>query len=520
MKKFVARFASLVTGVLSGFDRLVFRGLLPMLHAQMGMFTFLTRTGVPLLDFKAYVETTTARVKAAALAEARHGRRPVRYLESSGTDKEALARTLHQEHPVEDGLICILTALEPCMTFEYHRSQDHSERGLRLRTSKCLHLYKYWLHPQFGFMSARLQTWFPFNIQVCMNGREWLARRLASEGLLDGVIRNDNCFPRVGDPERAQILMDEQLATEWPRVLDGIAAELNPLHATIFEAWPQRYYWTAYQTEWATDVLFKDPRSLAGIYPALVRHAMTHFQSPDVMRFLGRKAHGNFTGELITSFKDRAEGVRVKHWARGNSIKMYDKAGSVLRVETTIAQPAEFKVYRPSKEDSGDPTLRWLPMRKGVADLHRRAQVSQRANEAYLDALDAVNDDTPLATVLDRVSSHTTWNERRVRALRIGDPDDLALLRAVSRGEFALSGFRNRDLRTLLYPKTVDTTVANIRRLSARVSRLLRLLRAHGIIHKVPKSHRYRLTDAGRLLTAGLFAARASTIKQLLREAA
>jgi hypothetical protein len=519
MKKFVARFASVVTGVLSGFDRLVFRGLLPVLHARLGMFSFLTRAGVRLLDYKSYVETTTERVKTAALAEARNAGRPIRYLESSATDKEALARTLLEEHPIDDGLICVLTAVEPCMTFEYHRSQDHGERGLRLRTGKCLHLYKYWRHPQFGFMSARLQTWFPFNIQVCMNGREWLGRQLASEGLTD-VIRNDNCFPRLGDPERAQSLMDEQLATDWPRSLDAIATELNPLHAPIFEAWPQAYYWTAYQTEWATDVLFTDPRSLAGIYPALVRHAMTHFQSPDVMRFLSRKAHGNYTGELVTSFRDRAEGVRVKHWARGNSIKMYDKAGSVLRVETSIAQPDEFKVYRPRQDDSENPTHQWLPMRKGVADLHRRAQVSQRANDAYLDALAAVDDDTPLAEVLDRVSRHTTLNGRRVRALRVGDAGDLALLKAVSRGEFALAGFRNRDLRTLLYPRNPNATVKDIRRLSARVSRLLRMLRAHGVIHKVPKSHRYRLGPAGRLLTAGLFAARAATLKQLLREAA
>ncbi len=519
MKKFISRFASLVTAVLCGFDRLVFRGSLLSLRRDGAMFTFLTRAGVRLLDFKDFVVATSNRIKAAALAEAADNGRPVHYLESSATDKESLARAVLEQHPVGDGLICMLKAVEPCVTFEYHRSADRSERGLRLRTGKCLHLYKYWLHPEFGFINARLQTWFPFNIQVCMNGREWLARRLIREGLTD-FKRNDNCFVWLADPERAQRLMDEQLTTDWPHALDAIAAALNPLHATIFEPWPQSYYWTAYQTEWASDVLFKDPASLAGIYPALVRHAMAHFQSPDVMRFLARKAHGNFSGQLVTSFKDRAEGVRVKHWANGNSIKMYDKAGSVLRVETTIAKPADFKVYRPRQHDPDQRTFQWLPMRKGVADLHRRAQVSQRANETYLDALAAVDDDAPLADVLDRVSRHTLLNGRRVRSLRVGDPGDLALLRAVSRGEFAIAGFRNRDLRQLLNPTKADASPGDIRRLSARVTRLLRILRAHGIIHKVSKSHRYRLSPAGRLLTAGLFAARSATLKQLLREAA
>ena len=76
--------------------------------------------------------------------------------------------------------------------------------------------------------------------------------------------------------------------------------------------------WSAYQTEWATDVMFRDPSALAALYPALVKQATHHFASPDVMRFLGRKVHGNFTGELTGSFKRRPEGVRVKHCLNGN----------------------------------------------------------------------------------------------------------------------------------------------------------------------------------------------------------
>src|ERR1044071_9488595 len=177
----------------------------------------------------------------------------------------------------------------------------------------------------------------------------------------------------------------------WPPTS---CSEIYPLHKKIFRASPMDYYWTAYQTELATDVLFRDPKSLAGIYPQLVRYAMNAFKSPDVMRFLAQKTPGNFTGEIVSSFKDRAEGVRIKHWLRGNSIKMYDKAGSVFRVETTIGDPTDFKVLRP-RQDDPDGNLEWLPLRKGVADLHRRAQVSQRSNHTYLNALAAVGDTTP-----------------------------------------------------------------------------------------------------------------------------
>ncbi len=519
MERFVARYRSFVTAVLSGFDRLVFRGHLPRLLRQGGMFLFLEDSGVRLLDFKDFVLATTESLKKASLAEARKLDRPVRYLDSPVVDKEEFARKLLAEYPVEQGLICVLTALEPCMSFEYHRSANRDERGLRLRPSKCLHLYKYFLHPRFGFMNARIQTWFPFNVQVCMNGREWLARQLEREGRSD-FKRADNCFTWLGKPDLAQRRMNQQLTTDWPRALDGMALALNPLHSAIFKHSPMDYYWFAYQTEWATDVMFKDPRTLADIYPLLVRHATHHFQSPDVMRFLAQKApHWNFTGELVTSFKNRAEGVRVKHWVRGNSLKMYDKAGSVLRVETTIAQTRDFKVLRPYPDDS-DGKLAWRPLRKGVADLQRRAHVSQRSNDAYLDALAAVDDTTPCSKLFDEVSCPVLHHDRRVRALRLGDRDDLALFQAVSRGEFATAGFRNRDLRQLLHPGAANASPKEIRRLAARISYRLRLLRAHGVIRKVPKTHRYRLTTRGQLLTAALFAARHANIKALVAMAA
>lgn len=517
MKRFVARFDSLITGVLSGFDRLVLRGTLPPLMWDRGMHTFLSKAGVRLLDFKDLALRTSENVKEAALAEAKQGQRPIRYLQSATTSKEDLARTLLAEYPTEHGVVCVLSAVEPCMSFEYHRSKDEGERGLILQPRKCLHLYQYRLHPVFGFMSARIQTWFPFNVQICLNGREWLGRQLVEAGV--AYKRHDNCFPWVEDVGRAQQFLDDQLKTDWPKALTEIARLLNPLHGQIFEAWPMDYYWTGYQTEWATDVLFRDPASLGRLYPALVRLAVEHFQSPDVMRFLGRKAHGNFIGEIITSFKDRAEGVRVKHWANGNSVKMYDKAASILRVETTIGNAAGFTVLRPPHDDpKGE--LDWRPLRKGVADLHRRAELSQRSNDNYLDALSVVDDSTPLGTLLDAVAAPTTWRDKRVRGLRTGDPGDVALLAAVSRGEFVTAGFRNRDIRLLLHPESADASPAEIRRLAARVGRQLRMLRAHGIVQKIQKTHRYQLTPKGKMLTAALTAARSATLKILLRDAA
>lgn len=254
MKRFLARFASKITGVVSGLDRLVVRGHLLRLIQPGGMLAFLCRNQVRLLDFGKYAEAVTARVKEASLAEARARRRPVRYLSSSGVSKEDTARRMLAEHPVREGLIGVLSAVEPCRSFEYHRSPDPEQRGLRLVTRKCLYLYHYYRHPQLGFLHARIQTWFPFSIQICLNGREWLHRQLLHAGQ-GNFVKRDNCFVRLGDVARAQELLEEQLRVNWPTLLDRIAGWLNPLHPEIFRVDPSayRYFWSVHQSEWATD---------------------------------------------------------------------------------------------------------------------------------------------------------------------------------------------------------------------------------------------------------------------------
>lgn len=515
MKTFLARFGSAITSVLSGFDRLVLRGTLQSLMRTNGLQWFLQDGGVHPLQFKQYAQEITTRLRQASLREAEKAGRPVEYLEAASIDKEARARELLEQHPIQRGLICAFTVLEPCWTFEYHRSAQMKERSFRPRSGKCLHIYKYMLHPKFGFMNARIQTWFPFNVQVCLNGREWLARQLQARG--SRFERFDNCFTWLEDPELAQRLMDGQLDTNWRRFLDPLAAQLNPLHSEIFKTSPMTYYWTGYQTEWATDLTFQDRDSLVQLYPRLVRHSLEHFKSPDIMRFLGRKPHGNFTGDVVTRYKDRSDGLRVKHSLRTNSVKMYNKAPNLLRVEATLNDPTDFKVYRPPHDDPEAP-LKWQPLRKSVADLHRRAQVSQRANERYLDGLAVVDNPATCSEIFDAVSRRASLGGRPVRALRLGDAADLALLDAIRRGEFVISGFRNRDIRHQLHPGSDDGPDTERRRLSNRVSRLFRILRAHGIIQKVPKTHRYLITPRGRLLCTALAATRAASVQQLLAE--
>ena len=359
---------------------------------------------------------------------------------------------------------------------------------------------------------------FPFTIQIWINGREWLHRRFLEEGVR-GYVKEENCFTRLRNVEQAQEIFDGMLETSWQSALDEIAQRINPIHGEIFATAPQSYYWSLFQSEWAVDVLFKDPEYLQSLFSGLARHAITQMSCADVLRFLGRKADGRFRGEILGDFKSRAEGLRVKHWIDGNSIKAYVRGhGHVLRGEFTMNHPDGFKVYRPKHGAEGE-SYAWQPLRKGVADLYRRAQVSDQAVGRYFDGLAAAQQETPLSELLSDLCRHVRWHGRRFRALSPLGEKDARLLEVVNRGEFAANGFRNRDLATRLDLGPAHNQQERRRR-SAKVTRALALLRAHGLIRKVPGTHRYVVTTQGKLKITAALAARQASVAKLVAVAA
>jgi hypothetical protein len=520
MVEFVRRHAALVTGVISGFDRLRFRGTWRRVATAAGLGSFLRYLGVLLKDAGQWMTERTEELKKASLAIAEREGRPVRYVSDPSARKEEIAREIAERDGIGQGLVCVLTAVEPCCSFDIHRNRAKKKLELVSRWRKCLHLYHYYMHPQLGLMHMRLQTWLPFNLWCCINGREWLARQLEEQKI--GYRKRENCLVAVEDLQRAQELADSQVRTDWAGMLEPIAARVHPLQGEMFADYPMNYYWSCQDSEWASDILFKSPEALAGLYPQLIRHGMQQLSCEQVMRFLGRKVptvggpYGTFAGEVVSDLKRRPEGLRLKHYVNGNSVKMYDKQGSVLRIETTIIQPRDFKVFRGTEAEPQK--KQWRKLRKGVADLQRRAEVSQASNDRYAAALATAHCSKPLKDLAAGVCRRTRQDGRTVRALNPMGCDDAALLETVNRGEFAINGFRNRDVRGYLYANPTTDAKEQARR-SAAVGRKLRLLRAHGLIKKVPKTHRYVLTDRGQEIIATLLAARSADVETLLKAA-
>ncbi len=377
---FIKRYPADVTGVLHGWDRLRVQGTLRTLYYGPVMERYLSKAGVLWKDYKRYLTGITQRVCQAAKAWAEREHRPMTYLPSVKTDKEQEARRAQRQRPVRQGLVAVLSCVEPCRTWFARGNRQTRQLELKVQWGKCLHLYYYYIHAELGWLSVRLQTWFPFLIQICLNGREWLAR----------------------------------------------------------------------QSEYACNVTFRSRAALRRIYPTLVRHTVTNLSCEQVLQYMRGPSRARKSDVVHGDLRRGPDGLRLKHWVNRNSLKAYDKESN-LRGELTMNDPRDFKVWR-AAENQPKGKRQWRILRRGLADLYRRAQVSRAGVDRYLAALAAVADSTPLAQEAAAVCCPTRRQGRRCRALNPFGEADAQLLLAVNRGEFAANGLRNRDLRALLYP--------------------------------------------------------------------
>jgi hypothetical protein len=506
VETFLKVHAADITGKVETFDRLIFKGHLTALFPAGAFTRFLHSQGVLLKDFKKFVERVTQTVMDDAKALAAQTQRPYQYLaaphtQRTGPSKEDLARAIAARDGITEGLIAVFSTLEPCLSFRVRGNHATHRLEVVRERRKCLYLYFYLIDREFGFMHVRLQTWFPFEIQVYVNGREWLARQLDRRGV--AYTRYANTFTQIADLVPVPRLCRRFAHRNWPKLLNAFARRVNPVLGPIARAGFGGYYWCVDQAEYATDLMFTSRAALAAIYPDIRRMAITAFGAADVLRFLGRKLHGNFRGGVSLEMRHRPEGWCVKYRMKRNSLKIYDKA-SVLRVETTINNPREFRVLREVRTGRRV-SLRWLPLGKAVSYLWRFAEVGQQANHRYLAALAQAPLQGDAVAELDGVCRSRIVNGKRVARLNPVSAETGELFHAVLKGEHQINGFRNRDLQRHLYPAR-PVSPEEARRRTIRVSRVIAKLRGHGLLAKMPRSRLYRVTARGvRVMSAAVF---------------
>jgi len=388
---FIQKHQKDVMGILHSFDRLRLQGSLRYLYCTDVFKEYLSKAKVLYKDFKGFATGLTNEICQSAQSLAQSLKRPFIYLSSSAISKEEEARKLAQRNRIKEGLVAIFRCVEPCRTYKMRGNYQTKMLEPHLELGKCMHLYFYVQDQRFGLLHLRLQTWFPFLIHICLNGHDWLARQMDEKGLR--YRKADNKFTWIENFEAAQELADAQLSTDWVALCEQLRRSYHPLHEKIGRPLNGlSYYWTAPQSEFASDILFRSQSVLDRLFPRLILHAMLNFGCDQVMRFFGRKLQGNFGGDVVSDLRRRSEGVRIKHWLNENSVKLYNCL-NVLRQETTIHNPKDLKVYR-AAETQPDGPLAWRVLRQNVADIYRRAEISRAANERYLTALAAANTTT------------------------------------------------------------------------------------------------------------------------------
>ncbi len=486
-----------ILGVLEGPDRIIIKGYLTPLFGDGSFKAYLSRRGILLKNAKGFLNAETEEICAAAKQMAQKQNRRFVPLEGAHThksseSKEDLARKIAKEDGITEGLVCILQAMEVGQSFVVGGNhQTHLLEAVK-KKRLCRHLYFYFIDPEFGWMHVRIQTWAPYSLQIYLNGREWLCRQLEAAGI--AFERSGNKILWVEDCAKAQKIFSKLMRRRWPSVLDRFAAKINPLMPKLRTTGIKTYHWVMDQSEHATDIMFKSAPYLERLVNDLITASMIALGSKDVYRFLDRKPNGNFKGEVIIDVKRRAEGARLKFQIKRNSTKIYNHL-NVLRVETTINNPRDFKVWSRTRGQKTGPR-RWCPMGKSVAHFYRMGQVGRGANHRVLDAFATLPLTGKAMNDLNSLCRPHRVKGRRIARFNPVDTATVLLFTAIVAGEFLIRGFRNRELQAKLYAPTSNK--AEARRRTHRTSRLIAKLRAHGLIARVPRTRLYRITPKGQ----------------------
>lgn len=482
------RYADQIRGVLSCFDRVVITGTLPEICHAAAMSKYLTVQGVRLFDYTQWAEPLREEIRERAESLAAESGLAIEFIRRKNFRKEDRIQEVLRKRGSHPGLVHIFSAMETCSAYKPWHDKTTGKTSMRGTEGKCLHYYFYFIDPDWGLCYLRVPTWAPFRLQFYFNGHNWLASQLSRRGISHHLV--DNVFVDIGDFAVAQELADSWQTYPLHHGLDQICRWLCPV-ASRFKG---GYHWSLMQVEYATDIVFERSEDLRPLYEALVRTAIHTVKPGHVATFLGRKLDERYEGEIGNDFHTRIEGTCIKHHMGNSSIKMYDKLGRVLRIETTSNDVTFFKHYRRVEHRDGTWEMKTAPVKKSIYSMPDVADLMRAANQRYLEFLSALDDPTVGIKDLDRISRPNSDGQRTYRGFNLFTDEDRTVFEAILRGEFNLSGFQSRHLQDLLPGKT-----------PSQVWRILKRLRTHGLIKRVGRTYKYYVTRLGqRVISAAL----------------
>jgi hypothetical protein len=245
------------------------------------------------------------------------------------------------------------------------------------------------------------------------------------------------------------------------------------------------------QVEYSTDLIFRCQATLKPLYEQLSRQAVLAVKAEQVANFLGKKITPQLAQEIGSRFATRIEGTCIKHRFGKTGVKIYDKFGRVLRLETTTNDVSFFKHHRKVEHQDGHTTRQLAPLKKTIYSLIDLREILAGCNRRYLEFLSALDDTSAGERDLVRLSQPHHQADRTIKGVNFFAPAEQKLLRALQRPEFNIHGLRRADLKVLVAEYN-----------DSHLSRELRRLRVLGLIKRVARSYRYYLTRLGRAAIA------------------
>jgi len=382
---FEEKYSSEIIGSNSTFDRVIISGSIKPISYKDGLNIYLSAHHILLKDFTSYANKLSNQLKEQAKTIAKEEKAEYIYQNNSRIRKEELIKKQIEKRGKQPGLIAILSCLELDNSFDIYRNKETQKLELVSRKRKCLHIYYYFIDKDLGLCFFRIQTFFPFKTTIYFNGKEKLAREMSAANI--SYQKEDNCFTWIEDLIKSQELSDNYDVPRLQSIFDRLAEKYVPVLKGLSEKWNLSYHWSIRQIEYAKDILFKDQSKLEVIYEQLIKYSVLTASPEDVLSFLGKKRKGDQGGRVETSNKKTYLGYRVKHKNGSTSIKIYNKAGSVLRIEVTFNNISELKVVREVHQKDGESVKKLTNMKRSIYSIEHIIRFAKAAINRYTDFL-------------------------------------------------------------------------------------------------------------------------------------
>ena len=471
-----------ISGTLSCLDRVILTGTIPQICYSQGMTSYLYSKNIRIFDYPKFAEPFRERLRTNAEQIAKESNIEIEFVRKSHIRKEDLVKKVLEKRGYHAGLVHIISAMEACGSYQPWHDKQTGKTFLKGTQGKCLHYYFYFIDSYLGYGYIRVPTWCPFKLQIYINGHNILANELDNNNIKYSML--DNAFDYIEDFEKAQEICDNINIKKIHKRLDSLAK----IYCPVYLSFNQVYHWSIMQAEYATDIVFKKQKYLQSIYSELTATAIHTVKPDNIATFLGHKVDPKYQGEIGNNYNIRIEGSRIKHSMGKSSIKMYDKFSKILRIETTTNDVSFFKHYREVEHRDGTKSMKFAPLKKNIYSLTLLSLLFKASNKRYLEFISAFDNKEAGRKRLNKVTKSKQDNNRNYRGFNMFSDADLSLLLTVLRGEYNISGFRNKDIRLKL-PFN-----------SSKVSRLIKRLKVFGLIKKAGKTYKYYLTKLGKEL--------------------